>query len=85
MYYVYILKSLKDNNKYIGSTNNLQRRIKEHNDGKVLSTKNRRPLILIYKEKYDNETEARRKEMFYKTYNGFKELKDKLSGYSAVG
>ncbi len=85
MYYVYILKSLKDNNKYIGSTNNLQRRIREHNAGKVLSTKNRRPLILIYKEKYDNESEARGKEKFYKTYSGFKELRDKLSGYSAVG
>ncbi len=52
MYYVYVLKSIKDGKRYIGFTDNLERRISEHNYGKVKSTKNRRPLELIYFEEY---------------------------------
>lgn len=44
---VYLLKSLKDFNNYIGSTSDLTRRINEHHNGFVKSTKNRRPLVLI--------------------------------------
>ena len=44
--YVYILRSLKDKKKYIGSTINIIKRLKIHNKGGVNSTKNRRPLIL---------------------------------------
>ncbi|MBK6912191.1 MAG: GIY-YIG nuclease family protein [Ignavibacteriales bacterium] len=44
MYFVYILQSLKDNKRYIGSTNEIQRRVEEHNSGKVKSTRNRSPL-----------------------------------------
>ena len=62
MFYVYILKSKKDNKCYIGSTNNLKRRLKEHNDGLVFSTKGRRPLILIYYEAYRSEKDARKRE-----------------------
>jgi len=62
MHYVYILKSLKDNNLYIGSTNDLSRRIKEHNEGKVFSTKNRVPFELIYYEAYKSESDARKRE-----------------------
>ena len=43
MYFVYILQSLKDNKRYIGSTNEIQRRVEEHNSGKVKSTRNRIP------------------------------------------
>jgi predicted GIY-YIG superfamily endonuclease len=50
--WVYILKSKKDNNLYIGSTNNLRKRFKEHNDGKVFSTKSRIPFELVYYEVY---------------------------------
>ncbi len=45
--YVYILLSLKDDKKYIGSTTNLTRRFKQHQNGYVRSTKHRRPLELI--------------------------------------
>jgi len=62
MFYLYVLKSKKDNNLYIGSTNNLQRRLSEHNDGKVLSTKGRRPFELRYYESYFNENDARKRE-----------------------
>ena len=47
MYYVYIIKSLKDNNLYIGRTNNLERRITEHNRGAVRAKKSRRPFIIL--------------------------------------
>ena len=49
-YYVYILKSDKDDNFYVGYTNNLKQRLALHNDGKVQSTKNRRPLNLVHFE-----------------------------------
>ena len=48
MYFAYILKSLKDNKYYYGSTGNIESRLKQHNYGKVKSTKNRIPLILHY-------------------------------------
>ena len=62
MFFVYILKSIKDGNRYIGSTNNLKRRLKEHDDGSVESTKLRRPLKLIYLEGYASEEDARHRE-----------------------
>ena len=62
MFYVYILKSLKDKNLYIGSTNNLPRRLKEHNAGSVQSTKYRAPFKLVYFEGYVVEEEARHRE-----------------------
>lgn len=62
MFYVYILKSKKDNNCYIGSTNNLERRINEHNSALVFSTKLRTPFELIYYEAYRSEVDARYRE-----------------------
>ena len=62
MFYVYILKSLKDKNLYIGSTNNLERRLKQHNNGEVFSTKSRVPFEIIYYEAYKAESDARKRE-----------------------
>jgi len=62
MFYIYILKSQKDHNLYIGSTNNIERRIKQHNEGKVFSTKSRVPLEIIYYEAYKSESDARKRE-----------------------
>lgn len=74
MYYVYILKSRKDNKLYIGSTSDLRRRLLEHSKGKVLSTKNRLPFELIYYEAYRDEHDARLREQSFKNsgsvYNG---------------
>jgi len=66
MFYVYILKSAKDNNIYTGFTSNLKVRYKEHTDGKVVSTKNRRPLKLVYYEAYASEADARNREKYLK-------------------
>jgi putative endonuclease len=62
MYYCYILKSEKDGKLYLGSTNNLSKRLREHAFGKVFSTKYRRPLALIYYEAYCKEADARKRE-----------------------
>jgi len=50
MFYTYVLKSIKDGKLYIGFSENLKKRIKEHQDGLVTATKNRRPLKLVYYE-----------------------------------
>ncbi|MFA6459605.1 MAG: GIY-YIG nuclease family protein [Candidatus Paceibacterota bacterium] len=66
MHYVYILKSKKDQLLYIGSTNDLRRRLSEHNDGKVSSTMSRRPFELRYYESYTSNNDARKREMALK-------------------
>ena len=67
VYFIYVLKSLKDCNLYIGCTSNLDKRLQYHDSGNVRSTKNRRPLILIYKECYNNKYIAYKTERHYKT------------------
>lgn len=62
MFFVYILKSEKDNNKYIGCTHDLKARLQEHNKGRVTSTKDRKPLRLIYYEAYSSEKDAWKRE-----------------------
>jgi len=78
MFYIYVLKSRKDGNLYIGSSGDLETRIKAHNSGKVRSTKGRRPLILVYYESFLTKTEARGRERFYKSGAGRRVLKEKL-------
>ncbi|MBU4339275.1 GIY-YIG nuclease family protein [Candidatus Parcubacteria bacterium] len=79
MFYVYILKSKKDSKLYIGYTNNLQRRIKEHNEGKVKSTNYRRPLVLVYYEAYKAEEDAKTREEQLKHFGkAYSQLKRKI-------
>lgn len=67
MFYVYFLKSLKNNNLYIGSTENLENRLHLHNLGKVKSTKFYKPWKLVGSELYQTRSEAVKKERFLKT------------------
>lgn len=62
MFYVYILKSIRDGDLYTGSTGDLKKRFLEHNEGLVKSTKMRRPLKLVYYEAYSAEKDARLRE-----------------------
>ena len=66
MFYVYVLKSLKDDKLYVGSTDDLRRRLAEHNTGKAKSTASRRPFTLRYYEAYSKEADARRRESMLK-------------------
>lgn len=75
---VYVLKSNKDGNLYIGRTGNLEKRIIEHNSGVVRSTKSRRPFELIYSENYEDKYVAYKMERYYKSATGKKKLKEKI-------
>ena len=79
MYCVYILKSLKDGNLYIGRTNDVERRLGEHNRGAVPSTKSRRPFILLKTIKLESEAESVRVEKEYKKGYKREELKREFS------
>ncbi len=79
MNFLYILQSTKDFGYYIGITDNLEKRLKEHNQGKTKSIKNRIPFILKYSEKYKTNTEARKREILLKkNYQIRKELLKKI-------
>ncbi|MBM2820908.1 MAG: hypothetical protein HW405_668 [Candidatus Berkelbacteria bacterium] len=80
MYYVYILRSLKDGKHYIGSTDNLERRINEHNAGKTMSLKRRLPLKIIYQEEYFTRIEAIKREKNIKRYKGGNAFKKLIKG-----
>jgi putative endonuclease len=81
IYYVYVLKSQKDNNFYTGYTKNLQKRIEEHNKGMVDSTSNRRPFKLIYYEACLNSDDALKRERYLKTSWGKRYMKNRLENY----
>lgn len=81
MIYTYVLKSLKDNRWYTGSTRDLKRRIKKHNNGEIQSTKNRKPFRIIYYEACLNEHDARTREKYLKTAWGKRYLKNRVKNY----
>jgi putative endonuclease len=70
MYFVYILQSEKDKKRYIGFTENLERRLSEHNSGLAKSTRNRKPLKLIYFEEFENKADAMKREKEIKAKKG---------------
>ena len=67
MFYVYFLKSCKNNDIYVGSCENIEVRLANHNRGRVKSTKGYRPWQLLEYEEYPIRSEAVKKERFYKT------------------
>lgn len=72
MYFVYILYSEKDCRLYVGCTSNLKTRFVKHTNGKILATRDRRPLILIYSEKFQNKGGAFNRGRFLKSLWGSK-------------
>ena len=74
---VYILYSQKDKKLYTGCTNNIDRRVREHNSGKIFSTKHRRPLVLIYKQEFEDKGKAFNRERFLKSLWGSR-MKQKI-------
>lgn len=70
MFYVYILK-LFNNSFYIGYSSNLKQRIEEHNYGSVESTKNLRPVKLVYYSAFSSQKKATAFEKYLKTSSGF--------------
>jgi len=84
MYYTYVLQCEKDNGFYVEFTKNLKLRFEENTKGRVDSTKQRRPLKLIYYEACLFQEDATKREKYLKTYNGrifiYKRLKSYLTG-----
>lgn len=76
MYYVYLLKSLVEDKTYVGFTNNLIKRLNEHNTGKSNYTNKYKPWKVIYKEEFNTLEEAVIKEKYYKSAAGRRKLKN---------
>ena len=81
MFYTYVLRSRKDDKLYIGFTKDLKRRVEEHNQGLVSSTRNRRPLHLIYYEACLNETDAIKREKYFKSGFGRRFINNRIENY----
>ena len=81
MYYVYVLKSEKDNKFYTGFTKNIKDRIQKHNNGLVESTKNRRPFKLVYFKVSYNIDDTIHREKYLKTTYGKRYIKNRLKNY----
>ena len=80
MYYVYVLKSFKTNQLYIGFSTDLKKRVEDHNNGKSIYTKKYIPWELIYYESYKSETDARMRESQLKNYgSSLQKLKQRIS------
>ena len=79
MYYLYILKSIKEGQIYIGSTNNIERRLKEHNRGHTISTRRFIPWRVLYLEKYLTKKEAVRREQQLKKWKSRKRIDTLIS------
>jgi len=78
-YYVYILKSEKVDKTYVGMTNDIERRLKEHNSGKSIYTKKYIPWKLIYKEELRDRNKAREKEKYIKSASGRRKIGSMLN------
>lgn len=78
MPHVYILRSLSVEKTYVGSTDNLTRRLAEHNAGKSTFTKTFLPWKLVYQEECDSLRNARKREKYFKTAAGRRVLKKLL-------
>ena len=81
MYYVYVIKSLKDGQNYTGYTKNLKFRFEQHQKGLVESTKKRKPFKLIYYEACLNQQDATNREKYLKSIYGKRFLKNRLKSY----
>ncbi len=80
-FYVYVLESLKDKQRYIGYTNNLRERLEKHEKGQSLATRPRLPMKLIYFEACTNQEDAMRREKYFKTTYGRRSLAKRLKSY----
>jgi len=81
MYYTYVLQSEKDRKLYFGFTKDLKQRFDQHQKGKVVSTKDRRPLKLVYYEACIDKNDALKREKYFKTYHGRMYIQKRIKSY----
>jgi len=84
MHYVYVLKSSKDGKFYTGCTEDLRKRFKDHNDGKVISTKGRGHFELVYYEASKDKIDAFTRGKYLKTGMGNRYLKNRLKRFLSL-
>ena len=80
-HYVYVLQSQKDGMFYVGYTKDIRKRLDQHNNGQVQSTKERRPMKLVYWEGCINQQDATRREKYLKTAWGKRYIKGRVRDY----
>lgn len=81
MFFVYVIESLKNGGLYHGFTENLERRLKEHNQGSNFSTRKDKPWHYIYYEACVNRRDAERREEYLKTTQGRRLLRRRIKEY----
>lgn len=84
MVYTYVIRSQKDNKFYTGTTIDLRKRFREHNEGKIISTKNRGPFELVYYEACANKEDAFARERYLKTGMGKRYLDNRLKRFLSL-
>jgi len=75
LYFVYVIESELNKRRYVGFTNDLKRRLNEHNIGKMKSTKAYKPWKIIYHEEALTRIEARKREKYLKSAAGRRKIK----------
>jgi putative endonuclease len=80
-WYIYVLKSKKDGMWYTGYTDDLRRRVQDHNKGLVYSTRKRRPFDLVYYEACLDKRDAKMREQYLKTGMGKRYIRNRLKFY----
>jgi len=81
LYTVYILQSEKDKRYYIGCTKNPEKRIEEHNQGRVKSTKRSKPWKVVYKEEKENLSFGRKREKEIKAWKKRKKIEELIKNF----
>ena len=84
MFYTYVIKSRKGKRFYTGTTNDLRKRLKQHNEGRSTWTKGHTPWDLIYYEACLNEEDARSREKYFKSGMGKRYLKNRLRRFLSL-
>ena len=82
MFFVYVLRSDRNGYFYVGMTNNVDRRLKQHNGGEVRSTKAFTPWVLLFFETFKTRIEARKREVYLKSGIGKEFIKSKVEYWS---
>ena len=78
MFWVYVLRSMKDGRLYKGLTGDVDKRLAQHNKGENRSTKGFRPWKLVFQKSFPTREEARKYEVYLKSGSGREELKRKI-------
>jgi putative endonuclease len=78
MYYIYILLNEAKSRTYTGVTDDVNKRLAEHNAGRVKSSQPYRPYKVVHIESFETLSEARQMEKFYKSTTGRRRLKEML-------